>query len=141
MPHRRGYAPIGERCFSAQDWNAKGRTNVIGALMGFCLLTVALFTDSINADVFFAWITQELLPKLPNNSVIVMDNASFHQRTDIQRDLLQAGHIFEYLPPYSPYLNPIEHYWALLKALRNRQHCSVVTLIFAAISFNHFIVR
>ncbi|WP_236839444.1 transposase [Beggiatoa leptomitoformis] len=48
----------------------------------------------------FAWITQELLPKLPQNSVIVIDNATSHKRSDIHT----AG-----LPPYSPDLNPIEH--------------------------------
>ncbi|WP_201800083.1 transposase [Beggiatoa leptomitoformis] len=42
MPRRFGYAPIGKRCFGTQDWNAKGRTNVIGALLNFCLLTVSL---------------------------------------------------------------------------------------------------
>ena len=31
MPRTHGYAPIGQRCFGTQDWNAKGRTNVIGA--------------------------------------------------------------------------------------------------------------
>ena len=49
MPRRRGYAPVGRRCFGTQDWHAKGRTNVIGALLGFCLLTVSLFTGSINS--------------------------------------------------------------------------------------------
>lgn len=125
MPRRRGYAPIGKRCFGTQDWNARRRTNVIGALLGCCLLTVTLFTGSINADVFVAWITQDLLPKLPKNSVIVMDNASFHKRAYIHNAILEAGHILEYLPPYSPDLNPIEHKWAQAKALRKRLLCSI----------------
>ena len=29
-----------------------------------------------------------------------------------------AGHMLEYLPPYSPELNPIEHKWAQAKAQR-----------------------
>lgn len=128
MPRRRGYAPIGKRCFGTQDWNAKGRTNVIGALLGVCLLTVTLFTGSINSDVFFAWLTQDLLPKLPKNSVIVMDNAAFHKRIDIQQAIADAGHILEYLPPYSPDLNPIERKWAQSKALRKQTHCSIETL-------------
>jgi transposase len=41
-----------------------------------------------------------------------MDNASFHKRQDIQEAITQAGHILEYLPPYSPDLNPIEKKWA-----------------------------
>jgi transposase len=54
MPRTHGYAPVGERCFGKQDWHAKGRVNVIGALLASCLLTVSLFTGSINANVFFA---------------------------------------------------------------------------------------
>ena len=38
-----------------------------------------------------------------------MDNATFHKRSDIQEIIKEAGHILEYLPPYSPELNPIEH--------------------------------
>ena len=37
MPRRRGYAPIGQRCYGRFDWHAKGRTNVIGALLGLRL--------------------------------------------------------------------------------------------------------
>ncbi|MGB4946131.1 MAG: transposase, partial [Candidatus Competibacter denitrificans] len=35
------------------------------------------------------------------------------------------GHTLEYLPPYSPDLNPIEHQWAQAKAVRRQTHCSV----------------
>jgi len=125
MPRTHGYAPIGERCFGKHDWHARGRTNVIGALLASTLLSVTLFTGTINADVFFAWLSQDLLPKLPPNSVIVMDNAAFHKRADSQQLIEQAGHLVEFLPPYSPDLNPIEHKWAQSKALRRQKACSI----------------
>lgn len=128
MPRRNGYAPIGERCMGQQDWHAKGRTNVIGALLGTCLLTAALFTGSINSNVFFAWVTQDLLPKLPDDCVIVMDNASFHKRADIQQAIKEVGHTLEYLPAYSPDLNPIECKWAQVKAIRKKDRCSIEEL-------------
>lgn len=34
MPRTHGYGPKGERVFGIHDWHAKGRTNVIGALLG-----------------------------------------------------------------------------------------------------------
>jgi len=125
MPRTHGYGPIGERCVDKHDWHSKGRINVIGALFGVCLLTVTLLIGSVNSDVFFAWVTQDLLPKLPPNSVIVMDNASFHKRLDIQQAIKEAGHILEYMPPYSPDLNPIEHKWAQAKSIRRKQRCTV----------------
>ena len=125
MPRIRGYALRGQRCYGVQDWHAKGRTNVIGALIGKLLLTVGLFNANINADIFCAWVVQDLLPKLPPASIVVMDNATFHKRQDIKDALCKAGHILEYLPAYSPDLNPIEHKWAQSKAVRKQRHCSI----------------
>ena len=70
---------------------AKGRTNAIGALLNRLLLTVSLFSFNVNSDVFHAWMTQDLLPKVPVGSVIVMDNASFHKREDIIQYIQHAG--------------------------------------------------
>ena len=82
------------------------------------MLTVSLFSCNINSDVFHAWAVQDLLPKLPENAVIVMDNATFHKHQDTQQAIKQAGHILEYLLPYLPDLNPIEPKWAQAKAVR-----------------------
>lgn len=128
MPRRCGYAPIGHRCVGSQDWGARGRTNAIGALLSGLLLTVTLLTGNVNSNIFLAWITQELLPLLPEKCVIVMDNASFHKRLDIQDSIQKAGHTLLFLPPYSPELNPIEHKWAQAKAIRKQKHCSVSEL-------------
>ncbi len=84
------------------------------------LLTVDLFNCSINADVFEAWLQQALLPVLPNGAVIVIDNATFHTSEQIKKGVEPAGCFLEYLPPYSPDLNPIEHKWAQAKALREK---------------------
>ena len=104
---------------------AKGRTNAIGALLQGVLITVCLFQANINADIFHGWIIQDLLPKVPTGSVIVMDNASFHKRDEIRLSIEQAGCILEFLPPYSPDLNPIERQWAKLKSIRAKHRCSV----------------
>ncbi|MEI2770943.1 MAG: IS630 family transposase [Candidatus Competibacter sp.] len=124
-PHRYGYAPVGQRCYGRWDWHAKERTNVIGALLDFQLIAVGLFESSVNAEVFLAWTHRVLLPQLPPATMIVLDNAAFHKRQDIQNTLRQAGHTRGYLPPYSPDLNPIEHQWAQAKALCKQSHCSV----------------
>jgi hypothetical protein len=54
MPRTHGYAKVSERCYGRHDWQAKGRTNVIVALLGAALLTVTLFEFPINADIFIA---------------------------------------------------------------------------------------
>jgi transposase len=118
MPRTHGYALKGQRCFGKHDWGAKGRTNVIGALLAGTLLTVSLFNCTINTAVFNAWIVQDLIPQLPPNSVVVMDNAAFHKKAETF--LQEDGHTVLFLPPYSPDLNPIEKKWAQAKAIKRR---------------------
>ena len=123
-----GYLLKGHRCFGQHNWNEKGRVNAIGALLEKVLLTVCLFTGSINSDIFCEWVKQDLLPKLPLNSVVVMDNASFHKRKDIQDAIKDENHTLEYLPTYSPDLNPIEKKWAEVKSKRKKFRCDPVEL-------------
>ena len=54
MPRTHGYSYKGERCYGTHDWQAKGRINVIGALLGKNLLCTALFQGNINSNVFHA---------------------------------------------------------------------------------------
>jgi transposase len=86
-------------------------------------------------------VTQDLLPKVPIGSVIVMDNASFHKREDIIQTIQRAGCIVEFLPPYSPDFNPIEHTWAQLKSIRNKMRCSIDELFSQSIIGYLFIAR
>lgn len=88
----------------------------------------SLFESTINTDIYTAWVEQDLLPKLPTGSVVVMDNATFHKGSDMKRMIKEAGHILLYLPPYSPDLNPIEKKWAQAKALRRRIGGSIHSL-------------
>lgn len=128
MPRTHGYALRGRRCFGKHDWGAKGRTNVIGALLGKTLLTVSLFETNINTSIFTSWVDQDLLPQLPQSSVIVMDNATFHKNKDMQDKIRKQGHALEYLPSYSPQLNPIEKKWAQAKKRRRKLQCSIFKL-------------
>ena len=66
-----------------------------------------------------------LLPKTPAGAVIVMDNASFHKRHDMLEAISANQCKAEFLPPYSPDLNPIEHKWAQAKAVRRRYRCGI----------------
>ena len=122
-PRTHGYAQKGQRCHGIRDWHARGRVNAIGAILEFEFLTVELWECNIDSDIFCAWVRQALLPKCPAGSVIVLDNATFHKGEDIRTAIQSAGHILEYLPTYSPDLNPIEHKWAQAKAIRRKHRC------------------
>ena len=74
------------------------------------------------------WITSKLLPKAPNNWVFILDNASFHQRKDIKKAIISAGHTLLFQPTYSPDLNKAENKWAHLKSKRKKENIDVYTL-------------
>ena len=51
MPRTHGYSAKGKSCYGTHDWGARGRTNVIGALIGKVLLTVMLLSGSVNTQI------------------------------------------------------------------------------------------
>jgi len=63
-------------------------------------------------DAYFA---QVLLPALPRGSVLVLDNARFHQSPTTAKLVRDAGCELMFLPPYSPDLNPIEKAFSKIK--------------------------
>ena len=54
-----------------------------------------------------------------------MDNASFHKSLKTKEILTKHRHELEFLPPYSPDFNPIEHKWAQAKSIRRKLGCNV----------------
>lgn len=89
------------------------------------MITASLFKGTINATTFNSWVEQDLIPKLPASTVVVMDNAAVHKDKAMQEQLPLAGFTLEYLSPYSLDLNPIEHKWAQAKSMRTKINCSI----------------
>lgn len=58
---------------------------------------------------------------LEPESVLVIDNTSFHRSEGLKQIYAGAGVKLVYLPPYSPDLNLIKEFFAELKAFAKRQ--------------------
>jgi len=110
-----GRAPRGERIYQAVAGRRRERTSIIAASQRGKLVAPLVFQGSCNTEVVDVYFEQVLLPELPPGSVIVLDNARFHQSPTTLRLAEAAGCRLLFLPPYSPDLNPIEHLWAALK--------------------------
>jgi transposase len=81
-------------------------------------ITAPLVVDGpMNGDTFRAYVEQHLAPALAPGDIVVMDNLSAHKVAGIRETIEAAGARLIYLPPYSPDLNPIEQFFAKLKAL------------------------
>lgn len=119
-PPNYGWAPQGQKSPGKTTQGAWRTMTLMGALAldgwrGF--LTINAPTDG---DIFFAFVTQELIPNLRPRDCVVMDNLTAHRRPDVVAALNRAGAEVLFLPPYSPDLNPIEKAWAKLKEILRR---------------------
>ncbi|KAJ5703719.1 hypothetical protein N7493_010857 [Penicillium malachiteum] len=87
------------------------------------ILLSCVFQGTTDA-LFFEDFIEELLHhcgKCPKSKlVLVMDNASFYRSERIEQLCFDKGVKLVYLPPYSPDLNPIEEFFAELKAFIRR---------------------
>lgn len=110
-----GYAARGQKVFSRISGRKYKRCGIVAAQMNGRILAPLQYTGTMDSTLFEFWFVNQLLPVLEKGCVVVMDNASFHCKTRLFSAAQNAGIILIFLPPYSPELNPIEHFWAWLK--------------------------
>ncbi|MDR2562145.1 MAG: IS630 family transposase [Holophagales bacterium] len=91
------------------------RTGVVAALWEKTVMAPCQYGGTMDSEFFEGWFELALLPAMPAGSVIVMDNATFHRKAKLRALLEGSGYALLFLPPYSPELNPIEHFWSWLK--------------------------
>jgi transposase len=126
-PH--GWAIRGKKVFGRISGNNRKQTNLIMAKRGSEWIAPMLFKASCTHLTVIAWVKQMLLPALCPNSLVIMDNAPFHNKPKIREILANHGHTLLPLPRYSPDFNPIEQQFALLKRLRQFSGLSLEQVI------------
>jgi transposase len=81
------------------------------------LTAPTLFDGPMEGEGFLADVDQILGPTLQAGDIVVMDNLASHKVEGVRERIDAAGAQLWYLPPYRPDLNPIELWFATLKAL------------------------
>ena len=107
---KKGRKVIGERSGKHRE-----RTSVIAALNGDEIKAPIRFSGTANTDLFLYWVEEVLVGTLKKGQTVIMDNCSIHKSPKVREKIEKAGCFLMYLPPYSPDLNPIENYWAVMK--------------------------
>lgn len=110
------------------------KLNIIAGLLNNKLIAPLTYRYSTDTLLFNTWLEQCLIPVLPIKSVIIMDNASFHKSDKTQQIIEQYGHRLLFLPAYSPDLNPIEQYWAIIKA-KIKKSISAYSDLYSCVEF------
>lgn len=89
----------------------------VAALRVDGLTAPGLLDGPMDGDCFLAYLDQVLVPTLQAGDLVVMDNLAAHKIEGVRERIEAAGATLLYLPPYSPDFNPIELWFAKLKAL------------------------
>ena len=117
----RGQAPVVHRFLS----RGKG-VNAIAAISTSGLVSLDLFTRTVNGEVFIDYVRSCLIPNMvPFNgvnhkSIAILDNCSVHHVNEVLDLFHQAGILVLFLPPYSPDLNPCEEAFSFIKSYLRR---------------------
>jgi len=123
-----GRSQKGVRVLDEKTGNRTSRTSIIAGLHQGKPVAPFYFKGYCNTDVVLTWLKEVLLPNLKRGMTVIWDNASFHKNTQFKALIESAGCKLLYLPVYSPDMNPIEHWWAVLKAWIRRARLPEMTL-------------
>jgi transposase len=114
-----GRAVPGVRVVEATPGFSGPHYTLVAALSLQGIQAPLMFEGAMNTTTFETYVEQVLSPTLCAGDIVLADNLTAH-KSDAARVAIEArGAHLEFLPPYSPDLNPIEKCWAQVKqALR-----------------------
>ena len=134
MARRYGRCPRGERLISPLPWGHWKTTTFVAALRLGEIAAPCVLDGPMDGDSFRAYVEQFVVPILRPGDIVVMDNLASHKVAGIRAAIEAAGAELRYLPPYSPDFNPIEQFFAKLKALLRKAAARTVDALIAAIA-------
>ena len=100
-----------ERVVDAVPENWGENVTMIGALGLDGVRAAMHFEGALDGAVYEVFITEVLVPQVREGDVVFLDNLSVHKNAAAIEAILAAKATVEFLPPYSPDLNPIEQLW------------------------------
>ena len=112
-----GRAPRGERVRDSAPHGYWCVRTVIGALFGDGRTASMTIDAPTDGEIFHQYVRQVLVPELRPGDIVVMDNLRAHKQQRTIQAIEEAGCTVEFLPPYSPDLNPIEKMWSKVKGI------------------------
>ncbi|KAF7684872.1 hypothetical protein CDIK_4379 [Cucumispora dikerogammari] len=113
-----GYSLVNTKAFVNVVLNRGQNISLLAAISSREIVGFDIQQGAFNGDLLKVFIEQKLAPyfRINRTSVLVMDNCRFHHRADVINLLNEKRITYKFLPPYSPMLNPIEEFFAKIKA-------------------------
>ena len=116
MVRLRGRCPRGERLIGHVPQGEWKTITFVAALRHNKMVAPMVLDGPINGASFVAYIEQCLAPTLKHGDIVVIDNLPAHKVPGVREAIEAAGATLQYLPQYSPDLNPIEMPFSKFKA-------------------------
>jgi len=107
--------------------------SVIAALRADGVVAPMILPGAMNTDSMLAWVQQVLAPTLRRGDIVVWDNVGFHNVPEVIEAVRRRGARVEFLPPYSPELNPIEETWSKMKSILRKAKARVIDALVLAV--------
>ena len=120
MVRLRGRCPRGERLISHVPQGAWKTITFVAALRHNKMVAPMVLDGPINGAAFVAYIEQCLALTLKRGDIVVIDNLPAHKVAGVKDAIEAAGATLQYLPQYSPDLNPIEMPFSKFKAFMRK---------------------
>ncbi len=95
------YSKRGKKVYDKIKGRKFKRTNIVAAKYRKEIIAPMQYDTAMTGEFFEGWFEEILLPKLPQNVVIVMDNASFHRKDQLNEIAENHNITLLFLPPYS----------------------------------------
>lgn len=125
-----GRARPGQRVVESVPSHSGTHLTLLAAIGLDGLSAAWVLEGALDGEAFKIYLTEVLCPTLRPGDVVLMDNLSAHKVAGVEEAITAVGARLEYLPPYSPDLNPIEKCWSKIKtALRAAKARTVEALI------------
>jgi len=87
-------------------------TSAVCCVSSIGIEALAIRQGSFNTSTFMDFISSL---RLPRGTIVLMDNVSFHKSASVRSAILEKGLVALYTPPYSPWFNPIEMCFSIVK--------------------------
>src|ERR1039457_5373710 len=97
---KRGESPIGNA-----PYGHRKTTTFVAGLRKNAITAPLVIDQTMNGEIFVAWLVQFLIPTLIAGDIVVMDNLPVHKILAVRALIEAAGAKLLYLPSYSPDLN------------------------------------
>jgi transposase len=117
MTRLRGWSARGERLVDATPHGHWKTTTFVAGLRASGIVAPLVLDGPMTGPMFRDYVEQMLAPSLRPGDVLVLDNLAAHKVAGVREAISAARASLLCLPPYSPDLNPIEQFFAKLKAL------------------------